>query len=74
MSEPIPSLMEKSIQIAWDFLDRTGELGEPESAARVLADTVENMIRKGERRPLMLSNRAIGAYKLFRNERRPALV
>jgi hypothetical protein len=74
MSEPIPNLMESSIQIAWDYLDRTGELGEPEIAARVLLDTVENMIRQGESRRLMLSNKAIDAYKRFKNERHLVLV
>ncbi len=74
MSEPIPNLMESSIQIAWDYLDRTGELGEPEIAARVLLDAVENMIRGGERRQLMLSNKAIEAYKRFRNERLLVLI
>jgi hypothetical protein len=74
MSEPVPNLMEKSIQIAWDYLDRSGELGEPEIAARVLLDTVEDMIRNGERRPLMLSNRAIDAYKRFKNDRHLVLV
>ena len=74
MSEPVPNLMETSIQIAWDYLDRTGELGEPEVAARVLLDAVEDMIRRGERRPLMLSNKAIDAYKRFRAERHLVLV
>jgi hypothetical protein len=74
MSEPIPNLMENAIQIAWDYLDRTGELGEPEIAARILMDTVEGMIRKGERRPLMLSNKAIDAYKRVRSERHLVLI
>lgn len=74
MSEPIPNVMENAIQIAWDYLDRTGELGDPEIAARTLLDTVEAMIRQGERRPLMLSNRAIDAYKRFKTEHRLMLV
>jgi hypothetical protein len=74
VSEPIPNVMEASIQMAWDFLDRTGELGEPEIAARVLLDAVEGMIRQGERRPLMLSNKAIDAYKRFKSERHLVLI
>ena len=66
MSEPLPILMEKSIQIAWDYLERTGELGEPEAASRFLLDSVEGMVRRGERRQLLLSNRAIEAYKRSR--------
>jgi hypothetical protein len=74
MSEPIPNVMENSIQMAWDFLDRTGELGEPEIAARVLLEAVEGMIRQGERRPLMLSNKAIDVYKRFKSERHLVLM
>ena len=70
MSEPAVILIERSIQIAWDYLDRTGELGEPEIAARVLLDAVQQLMREGERRPLMLSNKAIDAYQRFRGARR----
>ena len=66
MPEPLPILIENSIQIAWDYLDRTGQLGEPEIASRFLLDTVELMVRRGERRRLMLSNKAIDGYKRFR--------
>ena len=69
MPEPLPILMENSIQIAWDYLERSGELGEPETAGRFLLDSVESMVRHGERRQLVLSNRAIDAYKRFRTER-----
>ena len=69
MPEPLPILMEKSIQIAWDYLERSGELGEPETASRFLLDSVEWMVRHGERRQLALSNRAIDAYKRFRMQR-----
>ena len=65
MSEPLPILMETSIQIAWDYLERTGELGEPQAASKFLMDTVEKMIRRGERRKLVLSNKAIEAYKKY---------
>ena len=69
MPEPLPILMEKSIQIAWDYLERSGELGEPETASRFLLDSIEWMVRRGERRQLVLSNKAIDAYKRFRTER-----
>ena len=74
MSEPLPNVMEASIQMAWDYLDRTGELGDPEIAARVLLEAVETMVRRGERRPLMLSNRAIDSYRRFKGERRRVLI
>ena len=69
MNEPLPLLMENSIQIAWDYLEATGELGDGHVAARFLMDSVEVMIRRGERRKLLLSNRAIDAYLKFRAER-----
>jgi hypothetical protein len=74
MTEPVPLLMENSIQIAWDYLEATGELGEPEVAARFLTDAVEIMIKRGETRKLMLANRAIDAYKRFKVERLLSLV
>lgn len=70
MSEPLPLLMENSIQIAWDYLEGTGELGDGNLAAVFLMDSVEVMIRRGERRKLLLSNLAIDAYLKFRAERR----
>jgi len=72
--EPLPILVENSFQIAWDYLERTGELGNPAVASRVLLDALEIMIRRGERRKLLLSNKAIDAYQRFRAERRLELV
>ena len=69
MHEPLPILMETSVQIAWDYLDRTGDLGDPEIASRFLSYAVEQMIQRGERRRLMLSNRAIDSYKRYRVQR-----
>jgi hypothetical protein len=74
MNEPLPILVENSIQIAWDYLERAGELGDPEVAGRVLFDAVEMMVLRGERRKLLLSNRAIDAYMRFKAERRLSLV
>lgn len=74
MYEPLPMLVESSVQIAWDYLERTGELGSPEVASQVLIETVETMIMRGERRKLLLSNKAIDAYKRFRAERHLELV
>jgi hypothetical protein len=68
MTEPLPLLIDSSIEIAWDYLNRTGELGEPITAGRFLNDTIELMVRRGERRPLMLANKAIAAYQQFRRQ------
>jgi hypothetical protein len=40
----------------------------------VLLDTIEMMIARGERRKLLLSNKAIDAYKRHRTEHRFDLV
>jgi hypothetical protein len=67
MSEPLPILIEKAIQIAWD-LEQTGQIDDPEIASWLLLDTVEHMVRCGERRRLALSNGAIAAYERLRAE------
>src|ERR1700752_3030846 len=74
MNEPLPILLESSMMIAWDYLERTGELGDPDVASQVLLDSIEGLIRNGERRKLMLSNKAIDAYKRYRADRHLALV
>ena len=58
----LASLMEESLQIAWDYLERTGEIEDNWVASRYLGDTIELMIRQGQRSRLVLSNRAITAY------------
>ena len=60
---PISMLIEGSIQIAWDYLESTGEIEVTAVTSRFLFDTIELMVRRGERRRLALSNRAITAYK-----------
>ncbi|HEV7602142.1 MAG TPA: hypothetical protein VGO49_18035 [Bradyrhizobium sp.] len=73
MSElPLHFLIEDSIQIAWDYLERTGELDDPEIASKFLLDSVELMIRQGVRSRLLLSNRAITAYLRFKQGRQAA--
>jgi hypothetical protein len=68
MTEPLPLLIDSSIEIAWDYLNRTGELGDAMVAGRFLSDTIELMVRRGERRRLMLANKAIAAYQQFRRQ------
>jgi hypothetical protein len=57
MSEPLPILMEKALQIAWDYLEQTGQIDDPEFTSWC-----------GERRRLALSNGAIAAYERLRAE------
>jgi hypothetical protein len=74
MTETVPTLVENSLRIAWDYLEATGELGNPDTAANHLLDTIETMIRHGERRRLVLSNKAIASYQRFRAEQGLSLV
>jgi hypothetical protein len=58
----IRCLVEESFFIAWAALERTGELGEASASANILLDAIEAQLRTGERRKLMLANRAIATY------------
>ena len=67
MAVSLSQLLEDSFQIAWEYLERTGELGDAAAASRFLSDTIEIMIRRGQRNRLALSNRAISAYQCHRS-------
>jgi len=56
-------VFEQSFSIAWSVLERTGELGEPNDTSRFLFDNIARMMKRGERRRLLLSNSAIDAYR-----------
>jgi hypothetical protein len=66
MTNSLSQLLEESFQIAWEYLERTGELGDGAIASRFLGDAIAIMIRHGQRSRLALSNRAIAAYQRFR--------
>ena len=66
MTEPLPILVENSLQIAWDFLDASGEIDDPQQTAEVLLGTIKTLVLRGEHRRLMLSNRAIDAFREFK--------
>jgi hypothetical protein len=67
MAVSLSQLLEDSFQIAWEYLERTGELDDAAAASRFLSDTIESMIRRGQRNRLVLSNQAISAYKRHRS-------
>ena len=67
MTVSLSQLLEDSFQIAWEYLERTGDLGDAAAASRFLSDTIEIMIRRGQRSRLALSNRAITAYQRHRS-------
>jgi hypothetical protein len=56
MHEALAKLIEDSFQIAWDYLEATGELGAPDITANTLLDTIEALVKHGERRRLLLSS------------------
>jgi len=57
------AVIEKSIEIAWDYLERTGQIHDPEFTSKFLLSSVERAVRTGERRQLMLTNLAISDYE-----------
>jgi hypothetical protein len=67
MAVSLSQLLEDSFQIAWEYLERTGELGDAGAASRFLSDTIETMIRRGQRSRLALSKRAINANQRCRS-------
>lgn len=62
--------VESAFFIAWSFLEKTGELGPPDASANLILDAIEAQLRTGERRELMLANRAIAIYRLQMPQRR----
>ncbi|MBW7968242.1 hypothetical protein [Bradyrhizobium sp. BR 10289] len=59
----IRSTVESAFFIAWSYLEQTGELGPPDETANFLLDAIEAQLRRGERRQLMLANKAIEAWR-----------
>lgn len=57
------SALEESFDIAWSFLEKSGELREAAESANIILDCIEQQVLAGERRTLMLANRAISAYR-----------
>lgn len=63
MTEPLPVLVEQSLQIAWDYLSGSGEIHDQQETAEILLTAIQSQMLRGERRTLLLSNRAIAAYR-----------
>jgi hypothetical protein len=61
-----PVLLESAIRIAWDFLERAGEIDDPVEAGRFLNDKIAFMMAQGQRNRLILSNRAIAAFQHYK--------
>jgi hypothetical protein len=58
-----PFLQHDATQIAFDYLERAGEIDDPARAYRFLAFRVVALMREGVTHRLLLSNRAIAAYQ-----------
>jgi hypothetical protein len=56
---PPSQLLEEAVDIAWVYLQQTGELGDGHAAARFLTDEIEAMVRRGQRNRMFLANMAI---------------
>ena len=72
MSEDLLHLVEYTVQIAWDYLERTGQIDDESFTSRFLLKNFGDKNRQGERRPLLLSNRAIKAYERLRQGQKAA--
>jgi hypothetical protein len=57
----LSQLLEESVEIAWNYLQGSGEL--ENDAARYLSDVIETMIRRGQRNRMYLANLAIIKYR-----------
>jgi hypothetical protein len=67
MEVPLSKLLEEAVDIAWVYLHRTGEIVDGIVAARFLTDTIETMIRRGQRNRMFLANMAILKYQASRS-------
>jgi hypothetical protein len=63
MDVPLSKLLEEAVDIAWVYLHKSGEITDGAVAARFLTDTVEAMIRKGQRNRMFMANMAILKYQ-----------
>ena len=64
-----PLLLEESVKIAVDFLERTGEVDDIGETCQFLVNKIGFMIAQGQRNRLLLANRAITAYQRYRETR-----
>jgi hypothetical protein len=64
-----PLLLEESVRIAVEFLERAGEIDDLGEARHLLVNKVEFMISQGQRNRLLLANRAIASFQRYRRAR-----
>lgn len=59
-------VMANAIQIAMNYLERSGEIDDYTETCRFLVDKVEFMIQQGQCNQLVLANRAIADFQKYR--------
>jgi hypothetical protein len=64
-----PLLAENAIQIALNYLERSGEIDDYAETCDFLIAKVGFMIRQGQRNKILLGNRAIAAFQRYRTAR-----
>jgi hypothetical protein len=64
---PLSQTLEEAVNIAWVYLQRTGELGDGSAAAVFLTNAIDSMMRRGQRNRMFLANKAIIKYRNFRD-------
>ena len=57
------ALVESAVQIAWNFLEASGEIVDGYETSQFLVKEIGKLVLAGERRKIMLANRAIDAYQ-----------
>ncbi|QPF89565.1 hypothetical protein [Bradyrhizobium commune] len=65
-------IVNASLDIAYDYLEQSGQVESRETARRLIIESIATQLRTGERRPLMLANRAVESYQRTRTEHRSA--
>ena len=58
----VETVAEQSFVIAWDYLERTGAIDDPDDAMAELGDDIIALLGKGESHRIRIANLAIGAY------------
>ena len=54
---------ERAFDIAWQFIKAVHDVTDDFEAQAFIANEIMRLLERGERRKLMLANRAIGAYE-----------
>ena len=65
MAEPLPVLVESSLQIAWDFLGGVGEIADPQQTAEFLLQSIQSQMLRGETRTLRVRPETSGRIAEF---------